>query len=509
MASTLARGFRTNRCTRRRNIMIRAPRDSQPIRWVGLVPTLAAMAVAAIQFIERAQVDWTADCSLPGLCATQNPPALSSSYGGWLPAFLAFAVLYVAMVRHPPEIEPSRADRAARLIVFIAASLFPVVGWYLFYAGVAAGFLAAITVVALPLAPVAGVLGAGLIGGLILGVVAGPSWTNATIDVWRRWLLCHANWSAVAALVFTGGHVLFDPQFRGHGTVANGFAVLGVVSATALACTIVWRLAGARALVPATNQARGNFQTYLMIAGAAVVLTALASLAIARGTTLLSRDGGLTDPIANFVRGSKPPISVNLSFAGLDFVGERSLILARTGVDRARMIHERKDVGTPREATYSRSVIDRIPTWHVAPPAKGQQAIHLTADNGGITIELHCQADQRDRRLCVRERNLREGQTHSEFSPDWTTHTVAADHEDGYQFSSALPDAALGYRYAARSQSENTTSTDWHFVYCRLNLINVTEAKLSVHQIIPCDTPWEVRARDIRSYVESLFVRRP
>ncbi len=91
--------------------------------------------------------------------------------------------------------------------------------------------------------------------------------------------------------------------------------------------------------------------------------------------------------------------------------------------------------------------------------------------------------------------------------PDLTeqTRALAEDGEDGYEFSSAAKDAALGIRYVTTRRVEGSSEADWGRLYCRLNLVNVTPAALSVHHIIPCAADWGAEEKRVRSYVEGLF----
>jgi hypothetical protein len=37
------------------------------------------------------------------------------------------------------------------------------------------------------------------------------------------------------------------------------------------------------------------------------------------------------------------------------------------------------------------------------------------------------------------------------------------------------------------------------------NIVSVTKAALSVHQVIPCDADWPAEVKRVRAYVESRF----
>ena len=84
------------------------------------------------------------------------------------------------------------------------------------------------------------------------------------------------------------------------------------------------------------------------------------------------------------------------------------------------------------------------------------------------------------------------------------TRALAEDGEDGFDFSGTVQNAVLGIRYDVRTQ-EIGSGEFLGRIYCRLNLVNVTPAALSVHQIIPCNADWVAEEKIVRAYVESLF----
>ena len=57
------------------------------------------------------------------------------------------------------------------------------------------------------------------------------------------------------------------------------------------------------------------------------------------------------------------------------------------------------------------------------------------------------------------------------------------------------------------TQIEESKPEQWGRLYCRLNVLNVTSANLSVTQVIPCNTDWKAEAQKVRIYVESLFAK--
>jgi hypothetical protein len=83
------------------------------------------------------------------------------------------------------------------------------------------------------------------------------------------------------------------------------------------------------------------------------------------------------------------------------------------------------------------------------------------------------------------------------------TFAIAVE-EDGFLLSEKVPEALLGVRIAAQTPDVRDKKT-WKLTYCRLNLVNVTAAKFSAHQVIPCTADWVSTARALRRRLEGDF----
>jgi hypothetical protein len=477
------------------------PHPNIAVNWrQGIIPTIAALAVTALQIIERTQVDWTADCRVPGICETENRSPFLADLLGWLPALFVFAILHAALRRYPSRIDASRPDRIARVVVFIGISLYPHIGWYLALAGIAAGFLAAVTVIGLPLAPLVGIIGAAWFGGLVLGIAAGPSF-RAGWAVWRRVLLRHANAAALAGVVLAGGYGLFDPQFSLIAGVYPWLDALGLLMVTAAACCIIslmTRDAGEviRSKVPKQDLIRAT----MSLAVLAAVLTLPTVLAVEAGVKPMKLAGNWAAPAAAHIRGHKPPATNLLRLAGLDYIGARNLVSLQSSERRDRMVTQTVDAGTARERNVGSSVTYAVLSWRMAPPLVGQEPIHVVADEGGEAKTLHCLAPTAGPQTCYRD-NV----DASDLGPEPLQRMMTFQSEDAFEFFGDLPDAYFGINFSKALKLNGVRMINGPRQYCRLGLVNVTSARLSVHQIVPCDQPWKEQAIRVRTYVESLF----
>jgi hypothetical protein len=468
----------------------------------GIIPTLAALFVTALQIIERAQVDWTADCGAPGVCENVQKGEFFAEFLGWLPAIFVFAVLHAALRRYPSRIEVSRPDRIARVLVFIGVSIYPLVGWYMALAGAAAGVLAAITVIGLVVAPVVGIIGATWFGGLVLGVAAGPSF-SAGWAVWKRVLLRYANTSAIAGTVLAGGYGLFDLQFSLIAGVYPWLDALGLLLITALVCCIVWIMTfDAGEIVSARIPRPFLTRVSAGLAVVAAVLTLPVILIVHAGLKPMNLTGNWGSEAVTYIRGYKPPLTRTLQLAGLDYVGARNLVTLQSREGRDRMVTERLNVGTPQQMNIGRSETYSVVSWRMVPPLKGQEEIHIVADDGGEMKELNCLAPTAGRQTCYRD-NV----DASDRGPKPLQRMMTFQSEDAFEFLDDLPDAYFGINFSKALKLNGVRMIDGPRRYCRLGLVNVTSARLSVHQIVPCDQPWKEQAIRVRTYVESLFKR--
>jgi hypothetical protein len=147
-------------------------------------------------------------------------------------------------------------------------------------------------------------------------------------------------------------------------------------------------------------------------------------------------------------------------------------------------------------------VYDPFQQWRIASPdIQNSEAVSIIADAGGIKTKLYCQPPVDDRQICLVSPNF-------PVQPETAEQirALAYDDEDGYEFKNTATNAALAIRYETTAQVDGSSEASWGRLYCRLNLVNVTKASFSVHQIVPCKADWVAQAKRLRAYVEGLFV---
>jgi hypothetical protein len=478
-----------------------ATRDVSNVWRAGIIPTLAALVTAAILHIERAQVDWAVDCAGSGLCNPKFSFVTPSDMSAWMLPIFVFAILHASFVRYPVDIEVSRLNRFTRIAIFIAVSLFPFFLWYLFYAGVAFGFIAAITIVLMPFMIPVGVMGGGLVAGLALAVTAGPAFSATPWATWRALFWLYGKATFIATLVLTGGHVLFDPQFNGLQITETWLSAIGMLTSTALACIIIWRMVFRRDASEPSGLATSETYRGLATTTAASLGLAVAShLMVTNGATVFARDGSFAEPIVAFMRANKPAGSTKLTFGGLDFVGNRSIITERGALQRDRDQCETVNKGTDKEYNACRTVYDPYPEWQIKAPDGGDERLYIIADGGGEPARMFCEKLANGIERCLYDVRPMNDPKYTEVE-----RRVAYKSEDGFEFAPGLTDASRAVSFLAKSRGEDVPSSQWKYLYCRLNLINIGPAKLSAHQVVDCEADWPDKAKQIRTYVEGLF----
>jgi hypothetical protein len=481
--------------------MARVGRDD--IMRAGVWPTLVAMAVMAVLLVERLQVDWTAACSLQGDGACSREIAVT--FLAWVVVAFAFGLAHICgagRLHGDADTLAALVERAAKLVAFAAITIFPFFGWYMIYVGVAAGFLISLTMVGLVVAPLVGVLAAGFATGGLLGLAAGPSLLAAGTP-WRRLVLYYGCGAALGTLVLVAGQFVFDPAFKVTGAaVPPGVIALGAMAAVAVSCTLVWG-AAIKAVTPEEPlMGRPEFKSGLLIVAAVgAALAVPVHVMVQNGVRLFPSTGGVMAPVAQFIRGGRPPAGQDLHFAGLRYVGPRAAIWARETTSRQRMEWTTLDKGTPQERNSGGTVNDRFLQWRIAPnSASASKELFLIADVGGEKKELYCQALANGRELCLQS-------PRAPITPEFLqqTRALAYSGEDGYEFDARTPNASLAIRFENRGIVEGTDETTWPRRYCRLNLVALTAARFSAHRIIPCDADWPTEAKRVRAYIEELF----
>ncbi len=475
----------------------------------GVWPTIAALIVAAVMIIERLQVDWTASCALvtnvPQSCGLKFYESLFSLL---LPSF-AFALAHIAGAAGLYPGGGTRLallERAGKFAAFFAIIVFPAFGWYLFYVGLAAGFLISVTVVGLVVAPLVGAMAAGFASGALLALAAGPTVRSLDNAGWKR-LVWHYGWaSAVGPIALFGGpllaHNLIEPNQASVQTVTLSAVALTGLAAVAFSSSIVW-VAALKAARPSVTilQQQAVRSGLTLIVAVTVALVVPVQLMLGAGLKVFPPDGGLLTPISSFVRGYKPPIAATLELAGLRYVGPRTVIHERGLTSREFQFMTKRFEGTPREVNVSETRHEALHEWLIRDPdPRGEEKLHIIAASGGEPYALYCQRAEPGREHCTVSPDL-------PLQPGTTQKTVNVAFKEGdrYEFIDGLDNASLFIRWDLRKGGVARSGDPYPRLYCRLNLVAVTTAALSVHQIIPCDADWAAEAMRVRTYVESLF----
>ena len=483
--------------------------STNAIMRAGVWPTLVALVVGAVMIIERLQVDWTASCSLiaktPQSCGLQFYESLFSLL---LPSF-AFALTHIVGAASLYTGEGSRSalwERAGKFAAFFAINVFPAFGWYLFYVGLAAGFLISITIIGLVVAPLVGAMAAGFASGALLALAAGPSLRSLDGAGWKRLILHYGYASAMGPITLLAGPLLLLSLFSPVQPSEQPFALTPVIltglAAVAVSSSLVW-LAALKATQPSLNllQQPPVRSGLAMIAAAVVVLIVPVQLMLNSGLKVFPPDGGLLTPLSSFVRGYKPPIADTLELAGMRYIGPRTAIHERGLTTREIQVTTKKFAGTPQEANWSETRREPLHEWLIRDAdQKVQEKLYVIAASGGEPYPLYCLRAEPNREHCT-------------VSPDLPvqpgtiekTRNVAFKEGDRYEFIDGLDNASLFIRWDGRKGKEAKQGEPYPRLFCRLNLVSVTKAALSVHQVIPCDADWSAEAKRIRAYVESLF----
>ena len=394
-------------------------------------------------------------------------------------------------------------ERFGKFAAYFAIHVFPIFGWYFFYVGLAAGFLISLTVVGLIVAFPFGAMAAGFAAGLLLALAAGPSFRSVDHAGWKRLLVYYGSGSALGTLALIGGQALFDPAF-GHlaGPDRPWLTAAGALSAVALSCIVV-SVAALKANFPSIKVLgdRGVTSAVATIGVAAAVLVLPVHLMVRNSAIVFQQNGGLFAPVATYFRGNKPPVAATLTLAGLRYIGPRSAILEREIISRSRMETTTLHKGTAEEVNVGSTVYDPFQQWRIkAPDTPERESMYVIADTGGIQQRLYCSPAVNDRQVCLVS-------PYPPIPPEMSeqTRALAYDGEDGYELLGAAKNASLAIRYVTTTRVEGSSEPSWGRLYCRLNLVNVTKAALSVHQIIPCNADWVAEEVRMRAYVEGLF----
>jgi hypothetical protein len=286
--------------------------STQDVTRAGVWPAIFSLLVTAVLIVVRLQVDWTASCSLktdiPDACGDDH----FSMFFAWVPAAFAFGLAHIIGAAGLHGVSSSRfaaCERTAKFIAYFAIHVFPVFGWYFFYAGLAGGALISLTVIGLVVAPVAGILTAGFAGGVLLALAAGPSFLSTGHAGWKRLLVYYGVGSALGALVLAGGQILFDPQFAFLAGPARPWLTgLGALASAAFSCVLVWACA-LKAASPSLKLAdRQDFRSGMMkIAAVALALVVPVHLMVVKAATFFQQAIACGAPLRpSFAAASRP-----------------------------------------------------------------------------------------------------------------------------------------------------------------------------------------------------------
>jgi hypothetical protein len=467
-----------------------------------IFPIAAALIVSAIMMIERLQVDWTADCTLSSNsdCDTD----IFANLFAWLPAAFTYAIFHILGARRLIETSSpvkSALKRGVGIVVYAALQLLPVPGWYLFYAGVAGGILISLTVIGLLIAPLVGVLTAGFCAGLILAAFVGAPLLQMTGK--QLWALFwnYGLGATFGTLILSLGQAAFDPAFIYLAQPQHPWLTILGALATILAVGIVmswwglraWRRAG---LVQYEQGLQIKDLSIVATLGALLILPS--HILVQNKITVFGKDGERFPALAGVLRGNKPAIDTPFVLGGLNYVGQRRYVERREVVQRSRMQYTVLNKGQANEVTESATVYDSFVQWQMtdiaSPP---HEYILVTADQSSRMVEQECLSDATTvETFCVIPSPPYRDELKKAFA--------VAEDEDGFLLSEKAPDASLGVRIAAQTADVRDRKT-WELIYCRLNLVNVTSAKFSASQIIPCNADWVSIANALRTRLEADF----
>jgi hypothetical protein len=477
---------------------------SRDILQAWALPIMASLVVAAVLIVERTQLDWTVQCSALGPNACWNAPF--NELFAWLPVAITFGAFHIWGARRLLPAPAATSDlliRALAVGLFVAVNLLPAPGFYLLLVGVGAAFVITLTVVGVFVAPAVGALASGFVAGLLLGVLAGPSLKSLPWRGWRTLLWGYGLGGALGALVLALGQIAFDPAF------ANTFGLdmpwltalgtLGTVLVVGVTTSLLaWRGWLRAGLLPPVPRPAPTAFAWPM--GLAAMLIVPAHVMIAEKHTLFRRDGMPLPVLANLLRGGKPAPPTTLTLAGLTYVGPRGDVARREVISRSRMETTRVNRGASGWANVGVTVHDRLEQWQLADLSRVRaENIFITADKSALQVTYECEPGLvAGQEFCSRD---------SEHPQQNRTFAIALD-EGLFLRSSDLPDAALGIRFDSRKPPTADKRTQAR-LYCRLNLTGVTDAKMSVMQIVPCDADWVMLAVKLRERLERDFVVKP
>jgi hypothetical protein len=469
---------------------------------VWLRPVHAALIVIAIMMIERLQVDWSADCSLSGGSACDAD--VFANVFAWLPAALTYAVFHIWGARHLVENSPgikAGLKRGAGIMVYTALQLLPIPGWYLWFAGLAGGFIISLTVIGLVVAPFVGALTAGFCAGLVLAAFAGPPLNSMTGKQLKRFFWNYGLGGGFGALILAVGQVIFDPAFAHFARPENPWLTATGALATILAVGVVMSCFGVRAWRRAElveSEQSLQLKHFGWTAALAALLIAPSHLMVKNSVTVFGKDGERFPLLAGVLRGNKPAIDTPFLLSGLNYVGRREYVERREIIQRSRMEYTVLNKGTASEVTESRTAYDGVEQWQLTDTAAPQgEYILITADQSARMVEQECLPDVvAGDMFCVRPEAVERDNLKKTFA--------IAEEEDGFLLSEKALDASLGVRIAAQTPDVRDKKT-WKLIYCRLNLVNVTTAKLSASQVIPCTADWVSAANALRTRLEGDF----
>jgi hypothetical protein len=475
-------------------------RDSPPLRddvmRAGVWPTVVALLVTGVLVIERFQTDHAVTCGWLGKSA--GPACEMSGLLVWLLPPISFAIAHCLGASALAQVPLSRRDRIARgakVLGFSALHLLPLPGLFMFGIGAGVGFAFGITIILLVFAPVAGALAAGAASGTLLGLASGPPRATLTRPEWSTLLKRYAAASAAAALLVTSSVVLVDLNFYGWPGVGQpGLSAAVLLSATGAGSILVWCAAlqvywRSGSVLQSMPVQRGLG----IIAVAALVLTGSSWVMIRSSIPVFGTGDTLFTPIAAYLRGGRPLLSEPVTFAGLRYTGDRATVVRRDRSYAEPVGNETLRLHLADVRAAGRSVdIELVAKAVVEPlildcqPPEGRE-ITCATSTGGARLEMP-QGSSQSRQVV------------SLYS---AVFTFDIDQPDVMRSAGVtrVPDVPVTHP----DGTENPAA--WRLGPCALDLLAVTEARVSVSRPIACDADWRAEAPRLRRQIAQLFAK--
>ena len=456
-------------------------RDTSPTRrevlLLGVLPTLAALLVAATILIERIQLDWT-------LTASSTHRFLPDV---WLAYLVAFGLAHIAgadRLREEPSTPGLRMTRLAKAVAFLAAhapmglaklgayffalAAIPMVGAIVLAGGLdgspnayaqtpifqAALYLLVSLAVVLP----------GIGFGALLAWASAPARSTVSQAQRKRRLVTYVIGGAVASAVFMRVTGAIDNQSNAYFAPPYAWLdAMAMFSAAAAACGAIW-LAAVQAAWPSGNVVRSG-PCWLGLGATmlgAFLLACATHVLVTNDITIFGENGANRNPLASFVRSGLPTLSAPVMFNGLQFVGPRSAISARSDRDEYLILV--------------------TPEWK--PPTKWDE-IRIEPQPLYRDYPSDCMDLGAGRKVCAGE--------------------LWGDHLYVFEFDASVPEAVVNHT-PLRPTGAFTLDQVKHGPKCFLQLSNVPTPGIYAFADVACDN-WAAEAQRLKSLLARWFTK--